>query len=1748
MASVGLWPKCLTCYRHPPHYGLADIGQGAVRNPPGSRACTAGTHLASFARSLRPVSPPLANSDAAQARAIRLVGRSREQSQIHGFLDAVASGQARRVLVHGGAGAGKSTLLLYLRECVRERGGECGIGREEPIASPRPLGALGAALDEVAARLVARGGERLVRARAAVEAAVGANAEQLATLGPWLRCLLPENSANELHDGAVEGDRQADAVEQLIRAVAGAVGMLALCCDDLQRADAQTLQVLRKLGGEADSPLLMVEVFRLPTAAVDALVRERSHHGVVAVENLAPAAVAELLTHARGDFADDHLALSDLLWQRTGGNPFQLLTCIDLLQSEGAIRAPVAAGLPWRVALPRASALAATPDGVSLAARRLTAIDEGDRSVLATAARIGATFATGLLQELLVMSSDQLLASLRRAAGLGVVAQLAPDRPVDMWRFVHDRLHEAALELTGSAAGLELHAQIGRALWQRLATDAPALEVMAAVHQLNLGAGAERADLTDAQLCGANLRAAQAANSVGAFAAALDFADAGLRLTMHVAQDKHRDLVVEAASAARATAAARVPALVDRLMTVQPSPQQLASALALRANAVLEVYDTAGAMADIRKALALLGYRLPGQVGKPTLLLAVLRAQLALRGHTEQSLAALAPVRDPDRALLLHLLLRSSTAAYLSDAQLFAFLCCEMLRLGLAAGNCPATGYGLLVFGLVQAGALGRLDAGHRLGATALAMIDRHPDQGIHALSRGVWLATLHHLRAPLASTLLPLRQAFRAGLAEGDILQAGVCACFYTIHLLFSGTSVATVASEARRNLDDMRRRGQLVSHDTAAPFAALAQLLAGESDGFGLLDDRALRHTSSVAPAARFVCFSVHFCRCVLAVLQGNDRQAVAHASAAQRDFEGVAGTVLVPLYYYFTGIAVGRQFTARGGTSMRRLRRCHRELVARAALCPQDYDGRVALLGALISARSGDQTAALAQLDTSIALLTTAGFTHEVAVAQLTQAQLLHAAGAVELARGPRQAAARSWRSWGSAALAALAGDSAVAAKQHDSGVHAVAEVAMQGTEALAAVDTPDDLRAAFVRLTQAHLEAQRVLWLEARGGELRVRTEMQAGGVPRVLDVALDEFPALCRSAIAQAARTGEIVAEQDAQQSPTLASDPWVVQNGLRSLLALPTFLAGELVAVLVAEHSAREGVFTLAALSPMRVTSVAMAALLRNAELSADRERHAQALETANRSLDEQRQLLKTMVQERTSALDQAVRLQAAVLGALWEGVCGLDATGTVTFCNAAGEAMLGQVVVGKRFHDTFHRAARQSNSSVCPLCDATAPLQDYATTLHGADGREVHVECSLQPQSADTSDGVRVLSIRDVTRRRQLEQELRHTQKMEAIGRFVGGVAHEFNNLLTPIAGHVALAQADLASDHVLQQPLADVATATERAAALVRQLLTLGRRANLARQATELGDLAEQALRLLRPTLDRRIVIDNQAPSTPIWAEVNGDQIHQILLNLCLNARDALLSHHLDDAPMRIETNLRIVDVEPFGAANHPSRRKSRWVELSVRDNGPGIAPELHSRIFEPFFTTKPEGHGAGLGLGVVLGIVEQHGGWVTVESPPGQGTTVRCMFAPCDAPLTTQAPKKLRLSSTEGAGKLVLIIDDEPVVRRLGRAVLEKAGFGVLEASSGAAGLAELESNPAIDLVILDVIMPGLDGWQTLARLRMRARSLPVVMWTGYDDKADHQRSQVQLVTRLIKPFARGDLLAAVRTALRENVDDV
>ncbi|MDP2310215.1 MAG: response regulator [Pseudomonadota bacterium] len=509
--------------------------------------------------------------------------------------------------------------------------------------------------------------------------------------------------------------------------------------------------------------------------------------------------------------------------------------------------------------------------------------------------------------------------------------------------------------------------------------------------------------------------------------------------------------------------------------------------------------------------------------------------------------------------------------------------------------------------------------------------------------------------------------------------------------------------------------------------------------------------------------------------------------------------------------------------------------------------------------------------------------------------------------------------------------------------------------------------------------------------------------------------------------------------------------------------------------------------------------------------------------------------LAERRLRTRTGELDALTRLQASVLDTLSEGVCGVGADGSVTFANPAAAFLLGlpvTSVVGARFHDAFHEADDAGAPGACPLCASGAPVQDVPARLRLPDGGVRWVECAAQPNEGGDHPGVRVLSFRDVGRRRELESQVRHSQKMEAIGLFVGGVAHEFNNLLTPILGGVALAGASLGPQHPIQPSLANVGRAGERAAALVRQLLALGRGIEMAPRSVDLSASVTQALAFIRPTLDRRIDIVF-VPTPGAWALADAGQLDQILLNLCLNARDALMSNLDHGRPSRIEISVRRLVLDAAAAALQPPARPGEWIELCVGDTGPGIPGDALPRVFEPFFTTKPRGEGSGLGLAVLHGIVQQHGGWVSVDTAVGAGARFRCVFPASSQP--PSLPEEPAASPPRSVvARKVLLVDDEQMVREVTRDCLEYVGYAVEDASGGIEAIGRLQAGYRPDIILLDIMMPELDGWCTLGRIRELDPTIPVVMMSGFDADAPGPRPH-RPEAHLSKPFKLEELVA-------------
>ncbi|MCM2257754.1 MAG: response regulator [Vicinamibacteria bacterium] len=393
-----------------------------------------------------------------------------------------------------------------------------------------------------------------------------------------------------------------------------------------------------------------------------------------------------------------------------------------------------------------------------------------------------------------------------------------------------------------------------------------------------------------------------------------------------------------------------------------------------------------------------------------------------------------------------------------------------------------------------------------------------------------------------------------------------------------------------------------------------------------------------------------------------------------------------------------------------------------------------------------------------------------------------------------------------------------------------------------------------------------------------------------------------------------------------------------------------------------------------------------------------------------------------------------------------------------------------------------------------------------------------------------------RLTLVQDVTERRTLEDQLRHAQKMEDIGRLAGGVAHDFNNLLSVITGRAELLRARLPAGQALDAGLSEILDTAGRAADLTRQLLAFSRKQVMRLEPIDLALAVEQTARLLRRLIgeDVQLEIDLREGAGTVLADAG--QLSQVLVNLAVNARDAMPEGgRLSIVGCRLER-------DAGWCASHPGTHPGLHACLEIADTGHGIPAELLPRIFEPFFTTKEPGRGTGLGLAMAYGVMAQHGGAIEVDSQPGLGTTFRLYLPSFVGPASAPAPAP-RNPPVAGGSETVLLVEDDPALRELIQEVLVEAGYAVQVAAHAEQALA-VNSRSSPDVLVTDVVMPGLSGLELARRLRERRPGLHVLFISGYSGDALAGRDGLEAGVRLLeKPFTPEALLRALRAALDE-----
>jgi PAS domain S-box-containing protein len=495
-------------------------------------------------------------------------------------------------------------------------------------------------------------------------------------------------------------------------------------------------------------------------------------------------------------------------------------------------------------------------------------------------------------------------------------------------------------------------------------------------------------------------------------------------------------------------------------------------------------------------------------------------------------------------------------------------------------------------------------------------------------------------------------------------------------------------------------------------------------------------------------------------------------------------------------------------------------------------------------------------------------------------------------------------------------------------------------------------------------------------------------------------------------------------------------------------------------------------------------------------------------------------------------------------LAAIRDGVITTDTHGRVTFLNGVAEALTGwprAEAVGRPLGEVFRVAAAPSRPGEPDSVEGvlrrggSGRVHEPAQLL-GRDGGRRAVESSagrIEDEAGDVA-GV-VVVFRDITPRLSLEGQLRQAQKMEVVGRLSAGVAHDFNNLLTAINGYGDLLLGALPGGSPQREQVAEIRNAGERAARLTRQLLAFGRQQLLAPEVLDLNALVRGAQALLKRLLGEDVELVMALDPALSRVKVDRGQTEQVLLNLAVNARDAMPT----GGRLLVETqNVARLPGPPDGGGR-------AGVLLQVGDTGCGMDETTLRQLFEPFFTTKPAGQGTGLGLATVYAIVTQAGGHIEVQSEPGRGSTFRVYLPAAEGVAAEEKPERPPPGSSDapGGSETVLLVEDEDAVRALGRLVLRQGGYDVLEARDGGEALRLCAGHAGpIHLLVSDVVMPGLGGRQLAERLAESRPGMKVLFMSGYiDDAVVRHGVSAAEVAFLPKPFTPAALARKVREVL-------
>lgn len=1564
-----------------------------------------------------------------------LYGREKELALLISAFTRAARGGTEMMLVRGSPGVGKSVLVNELQKPVIEQRGYFTVGKFDQFKRNVPYSALRQAFKDICRQLLCERTEMIADWQEKIRAALGPNGRIIVELIPEMELIIGAQPPVEILPPTQSQNRFNMVFIEFVKVFARREHPLVLFLDDVQWANWATLKLVEQLVAAPDlNYLLLIMAFRDseigPGHPLQLTLDDILSAGTVVNEITLPplpeSAVAELIYDTLVCTRSDAEILAETVMTKTHGNPFFVNQFLrDLYQRQIIRFDPETRSWTWDAAAIRKAKI--TDNVVEFMCEKIRRLSPAALETLTISSCLGSKFDLGLLAQVGKTSAAAAAAALQESQHEGLLISIdasykyvetlpedhfqdrtAPETMIT-YMFQHDRIRQAAYSLISEDRKMELNRLVGRILLQGTPAAEKGEKLFEIVQHLNPGSDRITSRTEKIELAGLNLAACKKAKGANAYDTALQFAVKGIDLLGKNAwQDDyqlHHDLLMERAECEYLTgnfdqAEAVLASLLENVRSNEEKARIYNSKAIIYAHLGKPMETILAGLGG----LYLLGMDLPENPGKLNIFLEFGKAFLRLRGRKPNNLLNLPEMTDPRQQLAIRLLMNTISSAYLSDQDMFAFLCLKGFNLTLQYGVTESSPYMFNSYAFAWADNFGAFKYAYDFSMAAFSLNDRLPNTLMRSKTTALFAFFFSHWRDPLPQGIDMVKKAFGYCVEAGDFVFAGYSSCTLSLYLLAQGRNIDEHLNELKSYQAFGERGGDNFSIDFHNLKNQFFKNLKGRTrDGLSLSDDgfdeaKALQGYREQHNAN--LLFHYHSWKGLALYLQGEFSEAARTFEAGNHYAHGVAllPSVADHIFYFtlaLTASYLDMTFVERW-RNRKIMNRNLKKMARWTANCPENFEHKYLLVKAEMAKIKLNEVLAAYLYNRAITSARENGFVQVEALANELMADFHLMFGRKADGRTYIREACRCYRKWGAVAKArslseehgfeyraddhpaAPAGKKTEGRKEEtsvSSGTVREIDLAtvLRSSQAISEEIVLSNLLKEIMRVVIQNAGAQKGFLILEKDGWFFIEAEghIDKENVEVLQSIPVEPSSELSAGIVNYVRRTQETVVLQNASEEGLFVSDPYVVENQSKSILCLPIVKQKKLTGILYLENNLLHNAFT-----------------------------------------DDRIEILSLLASQAAISLENA-----------------------------------------KLYEDVEQRVI-------------------------------------LLQQSEDEQ--------------RRLYSQLLQAQKMEAVGRLAGGVAHDFNNILTSILGYSQIIKMKLPDDHPLKEKAENIYTSGLKAAALTRQLLTFSRKQAMEMRVVNLNLIIKDMGKMLKRLIGEDIEIDLKVDG-PV-GNISGDpgQLEQILMNLAVNARDAMPCGGL----LTVETGEKYLDEEY--ARYHEDIEPGLHILLRVSDNGEGIAPEVKEKIFEPFFTTKAEGKGTGLGLSTVFGIVKQHHGHIEVKSAIGCGTTFTIYLPVVEgkADKTSQPIEKKEFMPR--GSETILIVDDDSSVRRLIIDTLEPLGYHLLEAGCGTEALELAKSfSSKINLILTDVIMPGMNGIELIKILKPMRPEIRVVFMSGYTD---------------------------------------